>query len=134
MQVRRGIMILAAVAVGLFALACTPPWLHSRPPTLLPAVVVYISEQYANVNTDISRELLSAHGIVEKTHFQFRFRDRTIRALMGSSYADVARHQWIGQIEEDGNLQLAISYGHAATELGCTLGDTLYILAPASSE
>jgi S-adenosylmethionine hydrolase len=130
MRIRRTLMILAAATLGVWAVACTPPWARfGAEPTLLPAVVVYISEEYANINTDLSGEILSAHGIVNKATFKFRSGDQTLRARLGMSYADVLRGEWIGQIEEDGNLQLAISYGHAATELGCAVGDTLYVLA-----
>ena len=48
-------------------------------------------------------------------------------ALLGKSYGDVARGDWVALIEEDGNLQLALRFGHAATEIGCAVGDTLYI-------
>ena len=32
--------------------------------------------------------------------------------------------------EDDEIVQLAINFGNAATEIGCTLGDTLYIHVP----
>ena len=93
----------------------------------LPAKVVRISEEYANINTDLSGIELSKHGITDQKIFTVKYRDRTIRALLGTRYGDVARGGWVALIEEDGNLQLAISFGHAATEIGCAVGDTLYI-------
>lgn len=93
----------------------------------LTAVIVRISEEYANINTDLSAERLAAAGITQKTMFTATIKGRQITVLLGSSYADVPRGDWIALIEEDGNMQLAISFGHAATELGCSVGDTLFV-------
>lgn len=95
--------------------------------TYLPALVVRISEGFANINTNMSGTTLSAYGITLQKTFTVKHKDRTFRALLGKSYSDVAKGDWVGLIEEDGNLQLAISFGHAATEIGCAVGDTLYI-------
>ena len=99
-------------------------------PVELTAKIVSISEEYANINTDLSHNELSSHGIRMKTRFRVRFGDRTITAMLGSGYSDVPRGKWVALIEEDGNMQLAISFGHAATDLGCQIGDTLYIETP----
>lgn len=99
----------------------------NEPVAYLTAKVVRISEEYANVNTDLSGAELSKHGITDQKIFTVKYRDRTIQALLGKSYGDVARGDWVALIEEDDNLQLAISFGHAATEIGCAVGDTLYI-------
>ena len=100
---------------------------------LFPATVVRISEEYANINTDVSLGDLRARGITDGTVFTVRFRDRTLTALLGKNYSDVPRGEWVGLIEDDGNLQLAISFGNAATDLGCSVGDTLHIV-PAGPE
>ena len=93
----------------------------------LPAHVVRISEEYANINTDVSKEMLAQYGIVDQNTFTVKYQGQTFSALLGKSYSDVPKGDWIALIEDDGNLQLALSFGHAATELGCTVGDTLYI-------
>jgi S-adenosylmethionine hydrolase len=98
-----------------------------EPVAYLPAIVTRISEEYANINTDLSGVELSKHGIADQTIFTVKYGDRTIRALLAKDYGDVARGDWVALIEDDGNLQLAISFGHAATEIGCAVGDTLYI-------
>ena len=89
--------------------------------------VVRISEEYANINTDLSGKTLAKRGIVLQQSFQVRYKDREFSALLGADYSDVEHGDWVALIEEDGNLQLAISFGNAATELGCVVGDTLYI-------
>ena len=99
-------------------------------PKPLPAVIIYISEEYLNINTDLSQERLTAVGITAGTSFAATYEGRTVQALLGTSYSDVERGEWIAQIEEDGNMQLAISFGHAAMELDCSVGDTLLVHPP----
>ncbi|MBT6629029.1 MAG: hypothetical protein HOB49_18585 [Gemmatimonadetes bacterium] len=99
-------------------------------PKPLPAVITYISEEYLNVNTDLSEDRLAAVGITAGTSFASTYEGRTVKALLGTSYSDVERGEWIAQIEEDGNMQLAISFGHAAMELDCSVGDTLFVHPP----
>ena len=96
----------------------------------LPGTVVRISEEYANINTDLSGETLAAHGITDKTRFTVRYGTETIEVMLGTAYGDVPKGEWIGLIEEDGTLQIAICYGHAATVLGCKVGDVLHIVPP----
>ena len=94
---------------------------------VLAAKVVRISEEYTNINMDVGRAELSRLGIGDKDVFVVKFGDHTIRVLLGGGYGDVAKGEWVALIEEDGKLQLAISYGNAATEIGCAVGDTLYL-------
>ena len=54
--------------------------------------------------------------------------------FLGKDYSDVPRGDWVALIEDDHKLQIAISYGHAATDLGCTVGDTLFISLPEAVE
>lgn len=93
------------------------------------AKVVRISEEYANINTDVTAPELKSWGIADKEWFAVKFKEHAIRALLGSGYGDVAKGEWVALIEEDGKLQLAISYGNAATEIGCVVGDSLYLKA-----
>ena len=96
-------------------------------PSPIPAAVVSISEEYANINTDLSEDQLAAYGITHGSNLVAHYNEQTIQALLGRDYSDVPRGAWIALIEEDGTLQLAISFGNAATQLGCAAGDTLYI-------
>tara|TARA_B100001248_G_scaffold260373_1_gene248410 strand:- start:2640 stop:2975 length:336 start_codon:yes stop_codon:yes gene_type:complete len=102
----------------------------------LTARVVSISQEYANINTDVNEEELAALGIVRGTQFTATLGQERISALLGSDYNDVPRGDWVALIERDERdstrtyLQLAISFGNAATEIGCAVGDTLYIEQP----
>ena len=100
----------------------------------LEARVVRISEEYANINTDVGRTELGKLGIGDRSVFTVKYGDHTIRALLGKGYDDVAKGEWVALIEEDGKLQLAISFGNAATEIGCAVGDTLYIERPGNGK
>ena len=126
-------LFLVAVLLCSMALSCAhrsqapAATTAAEPLAYLPAKVVRISEEYANINTDLSGVELSKYGITDQKIFTVKYGDRTIRALLAKDYGDVARGDWVALIEDDGNLQLAISFGHAATEMGCVVGDTLYI-------
>ena len=116
-----------------WATSCVPgPWTSDTPHAdpALPALVVRISDEYANINTDVSSGALARYGIVHGDTFSVRYREHRLRVLLGKDYSDVPRGDWIGLIERDGDkdyLQLAISFGNAATEIGCAAGDTLYV-------
>ena len=98
-----------------------------EPSHSLLVTVTRISEEFANINTDVSDTTLAEHGITHGVTFSAKFGDRTIEPFLGKDYKDVPKGDWVALIEDDHKLQIAISYGHAATELGCTVGDTLYI-------
>ena len=99
---------------------------HEQKKDLL-VTVTRISEEFANINTDVSDTTLAEYGITHGDTFSARFGDRTIEALLGKTYKDVPKGDWIALIEDDHKLQIAISYGNAATDLECVVGDTLYI-------
>ena len=128
--------MLCSLVVALLAAGCRSTMPHAHAPTALPARVVSISQEYANINTDVSEEALATLGIVRGTRFTARFGTETMSALLGDDYGDVPRGDWVALIERDERdstrtyLQLAISFGNAATEIGCTVGDTLYVERP----
>ena len=128
--------LMSLLAFVLLSTGCrsTMPQADSR--ATLTARVVSISQEYANINTDVNEEELAALGIVRGTQFTAALRQERISALLGSDYNDVPRGDWVALIERDERdstrtyLQLAISFGNAATEIGCAVGDTLYIEQP----
>ena len=128
--------LMSLLAFALLSTGCrsTMPQTDSR--ATLTARVVSISQEYANINTDVNEEALAAMGIVRGTQFTAALGQERISALLGSDYSDVPRGDWVALIERDERdstrtyLQLAISFGNAATEIGCAVGDTLYIEQP----
>lgn len=120
--------LITLAALGLGALSCAPgPKIDAPSPGGLEARVTRISEEFANINTDLSGETLARYGVVLQKPFSMRFKERTVRALLSKDYGDVPKGDWLGLIETDGMLQIAVSFGHAATELGVKVGDTVYI-------
>ncbi len=119
--------LLIAVILSLPLTQCA--WFSKEAPEdgVLQTKVVRISEEFANINTDLTGAVLAQHGIVVGTTFQFRYKDQTFGVLLGENYGDVDKGEWVGLIEEDGHLQLAVSYGNAATDIGCVVGDMLYV-------
>ena len=114
-------VFLTAILLSVYLPGCAPE------PNWFPVKVIRISEEYANINTDITKRQLAEHGITFGTKFNIKFGEHRMQAHLGKTYSDVEKGEWIALIEEDGKLQLAISYGNAATDIGCKAGDVLYI-------
>ncbi len=126
MRLSRYLLLLCLGCVGILHTGCASRR-QGMSVSPMAAHVVQISEEFANINTDLSGERLATAGITTGTIFGARYGDERLEVLLGVDYKDVARGEWVGLIEEDGNLQIAISFGHAATVLGCVAGDTLFV-------
>ena len=130
-----GTLAMTVAVAGCAHLSSTTPTASGEESSdYLTANVVRVSEEYANINTDVSGTQLSAWGVGHQQLFTVKFKSHTVQPMLGKDYSDVPRGEWIALIEEDGRLQLAISFGHAATEIGCSVGDTLYIQSPNQGE
>ena len=70
--------------------------------------------------------VVSESGILQGVLFNVRFKDRIVAPRMAKTYTDVDRGRWVALID-DGRLQIAISFGHAATDISCKEGDVVYI-------
>jgi S-adenosylmethionine hydrolase len=124
---RRAVLLRGLACVTVLVAGCAALRPGNNGAKSMAAHVVSISNEYKNINTDLSGERLAAGGIIGGSTFRALLRDRSIDVFLGTGYADVDRDEWVGMIEEDGTLQIAVSFGHAATVLGCAVGDTLYI-------
>jgi len=111
----------------LIAISCAPKLQTTPKAVWFPAKVVRISQEYANINTNLTLPDLEKHGITHGSRFNIRFKDHTMQTLLGKTYSDVPKKDWVALIEEDGTLQIAVSFGHAATDIGCKKGDILQI-------
>lgn len=100
---------------------------RNQEPAWIPATVVMIEEEYANIDLNLTGTQLADHGIVHGSTFNVKYKDHQMTAFLGKDYADVEKGRWIALIEQEGNLQLAISFGHAATAIACKPGDTIMI-------
>ena len=122
----RDALLMLALSLA-FVQGCTMLRSASAPDLPLTANVIRISDEFANINTDVSGKTLAAAGIDRGSMFRAHFGDESIDVFFGDDYGDVDRGKWVGLIETDGKLQLAVSFGHAATVLGCDVGDHLLI-------
>ena len=89
--------------------------------------VIGIGKSYANIQTNISRIPLDTLRIGRRTHFRMTYGDKEFKVLLGDDYSDVPKGDWVALINEVGNLEIAISFGHAAKELQCQVGDVIFI-------
>jgi S-adenosylmethionine hydrolase len=76
-----------------------------------------IAPEYGNLNTSFTQADLDQLGLVSTDQFLIQADHRQISVTLGTQYADVARGQWIGFIDWEGFLRIAVHYGNAAEQL-----------------
>jgi len=76
-----------------------------------------ISPEYGNLNTSFTQADLDQLALVHTDRFLIQTDNRQISVTLGQQYADVARGQWIGFIDWEGFLRIAIHFGNAADKL-----------------
>ena len=104
------------------------PEMTKAMPEKIELEVLHISEEFANINTNITREELAAKDISVGSWIAVTYKGKTYPMLMSKDYGDVEKGDWIARIdEEDNRLQLAISFGNAAPDMGVAIGDKLEI-------
>ncbi len=111
-----------AMVIGSFAL-------HMPAEARVAAQVESITEDYGNVDTNVSWEQVVELGLEQGSKFTIRFSDKTFEVQLGTTYGDVERGDWVGLITDTGVLRLARNFDNAADTLGCKVGDTIIITA-----
>ena len=91
------------------------------------ARVLRVGSEYRNVNAGIPEQMLSSLGISLGSRLLVKYGDKQFEVQMGKDYSDVPEGQWIALVNDVGNLQIAISFGHAAEALGCKVGDVVFV-------
>jgi S-adenosylmethionine hydrolase len=86
-----------------------------------------ISQSYGNLYTDLVQSDLSKLGIIMGSVFTVTHGDSTVNVLLGTTYSDVPRGDWVGLFNSEGLLQIARNFENAAKTLGCRHGDSLFI-------
>ena len=76
-----------------------------------------IAPEYGNLNTSFTQADLDQLGLVSLDQFLLQTDNRYITITLGQQYADVPSGQWIGFIDWEGFLRIAIHYGNAAEQL-----------------
>ncbi len=112
MTVKRGFriaVILGCILGGLFAQADQNLTITGH--------IRSIAPEYGNLNTSFTQADLDQLGLVSLDQFLLQTDNRQIRITLGQQYADVPSGQWIGFIDWEGFLRIAIHYGNAAEQL-----------------
>ncbi len=112
MTVKRGFriaVILGCILGGLFA--------QADQNLTIPGHIRNIAPEYGNLNTSFTQADLDQLGLVSLDQFLLQTDNRQIRITLGQQYADVPSGQWIGFIDWEGFLRIAIHYGNAAEQL-----------------
>lgn len=91
------------------------------------ARVASVETEYTNIDTNLSIAKLKENGMQLGDQIQFEHQSRVMYATYGAEYTDVKRGGWIATENEDGTLELAISFGGACEEINCKVGDPLLI-------
>jgi len=112
MTVKRGFriaVILGCILGGLFA--------QADQNLTIPGHIRNIAPEYGNLNTSFTQADLDQLGLVSLDQFLLHTENRYITITLGQQYADVPSGQWIGFIDWEGFLRIAIHYGNAAEQL-----------------
>ena len=97
--------------------------------------VTSISEEFANINTDVTSDQLMEAGFAAAGWISVTHNEQTLVMPMVADYGDVAEGAWLARMdEESGTLQIAINGGNAATDIGATVGDMLHVMAADAPE
>ena len=89
--------------------------------------VIGIGRNYANVNTDLTWKTLRSLDIRQGTRLRIRIADHEVTALLGTTYTDVPKGNWVALFDDEGNLRIAIAFGQAAHVLECNVGDMIFV-------
>ena len=91
------------------------------------ARVASVETEYTNIDTNLSITELNDAGLRLGDRIQFEHQGQVILATFGDDYADVERGDWIATENDDGTLELAISFGGACEKINCKIGDALLV-------
>lgn len=89
--------------------------------------VLRVELPFGNIDTSFVESDLRSIGIVAGASFQLRCRDKTVDILLGSTFGDVARGEWVAFFSPQGTLKIARNFADAAQASGCKPGDGLFI-------
>ena len=95
--------------------------------TMIEGEISSISEEFANINTNITSAQLMEVGFISDGWVSVTHNDQTVVMPMVKDYSDVAEGAWLARIDE-GTLQIAINKGNAATDIGVTVDDVVHIM------
>ncbi|NLA76027.1 MAG: hypothetical protein GX846_11260 [Deltaproteobacteria bacterium] len=86
-----------------------------------------INPEWGNIDTEFVYSDLERLGITKNTTFTVQFREKSFKVMMGSTYDDVQKGEWVAFITAEGFLRIARNVDSAVMLLGCKPGDNIVI-------
>ena len=113
----------AALLAALILVPATPS-MAAEQKASAEGVVLSLGQHFGNLDTDIA---IAELPIELGETFVINCNSRSVMAVLAADYADVHAGDWLGIENDQGQLQLAISFGDAAETLGCRVGDSVSV-------
>jgi S-adenosylmethionine hydrolase len=89
-----------------------------------------ISPEYGNLNTSFTQADLDALELKLTGRFLIKVDQQPVLITLGEQYQDVDKGQWVGFIDWEGFLRIAIHYGNAAEKLAVKPLSSLQLSRP----
>lgn len=89
--------------------------------------ITRVHPKYGNLDTEIIPADFQKLNIKKGDTFIVQFGGKKVRVLLGLTFGDVPRGEWIAFFKEDGLLKIARNFDSAVKILGCKEGDTVFI-------
>jgi S-adenosylmethionine hydrolase len=93
--------------------------------------IVKVGVEFGNLHTDLTRVDLDRLKMQPDEKFRITFKDQTVHPILGTTYGDVPRGDWVAFLStegpEKGTLEIARNFANASEALGCKTGDILTI-------
>ena len=82
---------------------------------------------FGNLDTSIIDSDARSIGIATGDTFQMRCRDKTFDVVLGKTFGDVPRGEWVAFFSMQETLKIARNSASAAEASGCKAGDRVFI-------
>jgi hypothetical protein len=89
--------------------------------------VTRVHPKYGNLDTQIIPADFQKLNIKKGNRFTVQFGDKKVWVLLGTTFGDVPKGEWIAFFKEDGLLKIARNFDSAVKILGCKEGDMVFI-------
>ncbi|MBA3031231.1 MAG: hypothetical protein FP816_20785 [Desulfobacteraceae bacterium] len=89
--------------------------------------ITRVHPKYGNLDTEFTPGDAAGIGLEKGKPFTVIFAEKKYKVLLGTSFGDVSKGEWIAFFQQDGLLKIARNFESAAALLGCKDGDILLI-------
>ena len=89
--------------------------------------ITRVHPKYGNLDTQVIPGDFQKLNIKKGERFTVQFGVKKVRVLLGTTFGDVPKGEWIAFFKEDGLLKIARNFDSAVKILGCKEGDMVFI-------